>query len=44
MERKNSVLYSCVYRWLIMLLLLIGLTVSAAQAETVHTDAGCLGL
>lgn len=36
MERKNSVLYSCVYRWLIMLLLLIGLTVSAAQAETVQ--------
>lgn len=36
MDRKRSVLYSCVYRWLLMLLLLIGLTVSAAQAETVQ--------
>ena len=36
MERKSSALYNYVYRWLIMLLLLIGLTVSAAQAETVQ--------
>ncbi len=36
MECKSSALYSYVYRWLIMLLLLTGLTVSAAQAETVQ--------